>query len=69
MWFHKHSWVIVSSVYTPPMNNSFKASNMSESAFWKLATGFTVMLQRCEGCGELKTTQALGKHVVAEDVT
>ena len=69
MWFHKHSWVIVSSVYTPPMTHGLGAFNMSELLFLELTSGFTNVLQRCTGCGELKTTKALGKHVVAEDVT
>ena len=69
MWFHKHSWEIVSSVYRPPVDRARKSASMSESGLLKSTSGFTSVLQRCEGCGELRAMQALGKHVVAEDLT
>lgn len=58
---HFHKWSDESSTYNPGMP-SFKGSGMSDESLKRLVFGFTVVIQRCDGCGQIKPVEFIGKR-------
>jgi len=57
--FHKHSWKIVSTYYTPPALN-FEAKGVSQELAEQVLNGTTHIYQRCEECGDIKQKDFTG---------
>lgn len=59
--FHTHDYKTMSQFFTEPYQGKWEVTGMSVESMEKILFGFTTIVQQCEDCGELKTTEIIGK--------
>jgi len=61
----RHYWEAISTTFTPPLNRGV-TGNISGERMAKYVYGFTTVVSKCTGCGELTTEQFVGEIVLPD---
>ena len=63
--WHSHNWKDEAEKYNPPSGRAFEVSGVTNDVqadiIKKELYGFTVVTQKCEGCGKTRAYKVYGK--------
>lgn len=55
-----HKFQQTSAYFTPPCSEKFKVEGITNDTFKRLMFGFTIVVLKCEKCGDIQDRELLG---------